>query len=256
MDGMRNLFLSGRLAACLALGLLAAGCASTTQTATTADQQTADESNDPWESSNRAMFSFNTGLDDAVGKPVARAYRDVVHQDIRDGIRNFVNNLGEPVNIVNAALQGKDEIAFDLFWRFMINSTLGIGGLGDIAANIGFEEHDEDFGQTLAVWGVESGPYVMLPLIGPTSIRGVGGKVVDNFTNPITYFLPFAANIGTSVADGIDRRERNLEALEDIEKNSLDYYAAIRSLYQQNRQAQVEDGEITGPILDIPVYAD
>lgn len=215
-----------------------------------------DEANDPLEPSNRAVFQFNNTVDDAIGKPVARAYRNVLHQDIRDGIRNFVNNFGEPINLANLILQGKDVAAGQTLVRFFINSTVGVGGLGDVATHLGYPRYEEDFGQTLAVWGVQDGPYVMLPLLGPSNTRDVVGKVVDNFSNPFSYLMPLVGNVTKSVADGIDRRERNLETLEDIERNSLDYYAAIRSLYRQNRQSQIEDGAVEGPILDIPVYAD
>ena len=182
--------------------------------------------------------------------------RDVVPQLGRDSIRNFVDNMGEPVNFVNAVLQGADDRAAETMVRFIFNSTAGMGGLFDVAGGYGLKRNDEDFGQTLAVWGVGEGPYVMLPILGPSNVRDIVGKIVDNFTNPIGYFMPTAGSITTTIAGGIDRRERNLDALEDIEKNSLDYYAALRSLYRQNRQDLINNGEPKGPVLDIPVYAD
>ena len=239
-----------------AAGLLLAGCASTPEPTTPEEQQAAAEANDPWEGTNRSVFEFNRAVDDNIGKPVARAYRDVVPQFGRDGIRNFVQNFGEPVNFINAVLQGEDGRAAETAVRFIFNTTAGFGGFFDVAADYGLKVNDEDFGQTLAVWGVEEGPYVMLPILGPSSVRGVVGKIVDNFTNPIGYFFPTAGSVTKTLAGGVDRRERNLEALDDIERNSLDYYAALRSLYRQNRQDLINNGEPQGPVLDIPVYAD
>ncbi|MDJ0950674.1 MAG: VacJ family lipoprotein [Alphaproteobacteria bacterium] len=236
-----------------------AACGSTTQGTTSAGdtaQQANADSGDPWENTNRAIFDFNNSVDRAVLQPIARAYRDVLHEDIRDGIRNFSDNINEPVNFVNLVLQGKDVKAAQTVIRFVINSTVGIGGLGDVATNLGYPRHQEDFGQTLAVWGVGEGPYIMLPILGPSNVRDTVGKVADNFTDPFGYVIPLAGNLARTFVNGVDRRERNLETLEDIERNSLDFYAAVRSLYRQNRESQVRDGEVEGPVLDIPVYAE
>ncbi len=245
-----------RLVGVLALALALGACQSSQQGTSSAEERPLDETNDPLEGSNRFMFDVNMGLDKAVFKPVARGYRAALHEDIRDGIRNFMNNFAEPVNFVNLVLQGKDVKAAETMIRFVVNSTVGVGGLGDVATGLGLPRHEEDFGQTLAVWGVGEGPFLMLPVLGPSSTRGVVGKVADTFTNPFGYFIPLAGNLTKSLVDGVDRRERNLETLEDIEKNSLDFYAAIRSLYRQNRESQVNDGRVEGPVLDIPVYAE
>lgn len=236
-----------RFALIVVLGALLTGCAA----AGGSDPQ----ANDPWEGSNRAVFAVNEALDENIGQPVARAYGDAVPPFVRDRIRDFVTNFGEPVNFINAVLQGNQERAAETFVRFIVNSTAGMGGFFDVAAQYGQPENEEDFGQTLAVWGVEPGPYVMLPIFGPSSVRGTVGKIVDNFSNPISYFMPTFGNITKSVAGGIDKRQRNLETLDDLKKNSLDYYAALRSLYRQNRRDQINNGQVKGPVLDIPVYA-
>lgn len=236
--------------------LVAGGCASTPEGASPETQQAVAEANDPWEGTNRSIFAFNQTVDDGFVRPVAEGYRWAVPDPLRDNIHNVLGNMGEPVNFINAVFQGNGGRAAETLVRFLFNSTAGMAGLFDVAGSYGLPMNDEDFGQTLAVWGVPEGPYLMLPVFGPSSIRGTVGKVVDSFSNPISYFLPFAANLGRSVTSGIDIRERNIETLDDIERNSLDYYAALRSLYRQNRDDQVNNGELSGPVIDIPVYAD
>lgn len=240
--------------AAIAVVVLLGGCATNNQSPEA--QQASVEANDPWEPTNRAIFSLNRTLDDNIGKPVARAYRDVVHEELRGFVHNFVNNVGEPVNFLNALLQWDGEQAAKVVARFFINSTLGVGGLGDPASEFGYEYREEDFGQTLAVWGVGEGPYVMLPVLGPANLRDAFGKVADSFSNPISYFIPTAGSLTITAAGGLDSRERNIETIDDIERNSLDYYAALRSLYRQNRRDKVNNGVPQGPVLDIPVYAE
>lgn len=242
------------LFAVIALGGLVAGCASAPMGSEAG--QTAAMTNDPYETTNRDIFGFNQDIDHAVLKPVAESYRDNVNADIREGIHNVLSNMSEPVNFVNAALQGKDVEAMNILWRFLVNSTVGIGGIGDVAKNFGYPRQVEDFGQTLAVWGVSEGPYLMLPLLGPSNTRDLAGRIVDSFTNPIGYFMPTAGSIAAAGVRGIDSRERNIDTIDDLEKNSLDFYAALRSLYRQNRQDLIDNGEPSGPVLDIPVYAE
>jgi phospholipid-binding lipoprotein MlaA len=178
----------------------------------------------------------------------------VVHSDIRNSIRNFLNNVASPVIFINDILQGEASRAADTAVRFFVNSTAGMLGLFDVAADYGLERHSEDFGQTLAVWGFDDGPYVMLPLFGPSSVRATVGRVADTFMNPFTYWaanndLTFAT-IATSVVDGIDTRSRHIEELEDIENNALDFYATLRSMYRQSRQSEVLNGDV-GDIPDL-----
>ena len=126
--------------------------------------------------------------------------------------------------------------------RFLVNSTFGVGGLIDVAAYEGIEGHDEDFGQTLAVWGVGEGPYFVIPLLGPSNARDATGLIVDTLFDPLTYVAPFVVSLSRRAADGVDQREEVLDALEEIKNTSIDYYATIRSLYRQRREDQIRDG--------------
>lgn len=231
-------------------GLLAA-CA--TPPSDPAARAAFEEANDPLEPMNRAIFDVNMTIDKAVLKPVAVGYRDVVHSDIRNSIRNFFNNVASPVIFINDVLQGEASRASDTAVRFFVNSTAGMLGFFDVAAEYGLERHSEDFGQTLAVWGVDDGPYIMLPLYGPSNVRDTVGRVASSFMNPFTYWASnndlTLVRLGTSIIDGIDKRSRHIDDLDDIEKNALDFYATLRSLYRQNRRSEILNGDVT----DIPV---
>ena len=225
------------------------------QTVTT--QQVAEEdTNDPFEGSNRVFFEVNQVLDDILLRPVAIGYRAVVPDFARDGVRNFMNNLNSPVIFANDLFQGEGDRAGDTLLRFGINSTIGIGGLFDIAKELGHPYHDEDFGQTLAVWGVGEGPYFYFPLMGPSTARDFTGFVVDRGLDPLTYvnwgdddleYVPIAR----TVLNVIDLRSRNIETLDDIERSSVDYYASIRSLYRQSRADAIRNG---APSQDLPDF--
>lgn len=222
-----------------------------------------EEANDPWEPFNRAMFEFNRGLDRAIIRPVAETYRDVVPAEMRSGVHNIVNNLRTPNIFVNDLLQGELARAGDSALRLTVNSLAGLGGTMDVMAmesegSSPIEYHGEDFGQTLAVWGLGEGPYLMLPLLGPSSPRAVTGKVGDIFLDPLSYLIPDAATpyfgIARFLADGIDRRSRNIETIDEIERTSIDFYATVRSLYRQQRKAEIANGaemEMEVPILSI-----
>lgn len=196
---------------------------------------------DPWEGFNRAMFSFNEVVDNVVLKPVTRAYRFIAPEPVREGVHNVVRNLGAPVRIANNLLQGDVDQAFNSFWRFVINSSVGIGGVIDVAANTDLKKREEDFGQTLGAWGADSGPYLVLPIIGPSSARDALGRVGDLAMDPFTWYLDDEAAYayyGTRVLDG---RDQTLDVTDEIYRTSLDPYATIRSAYLQKRQAQVEN---------------
>lgn len=200
---------------------------------------------DPMEDYNRAVFAVNDGLDRAVVEPTARGYRSVVPKGIRNSVRNFLRNLHGPVNAANQLLQGDVEgFAGDII-RTAMNTTIGIGGLFDVASDAGLEYQYEDFGQTLAVWGVDHGPYFVLPVLGPSSIRDTAGLVVDTYADPVRLYLYNTDNeewyYARAAASGIDRREELLDALDDLRRNSFDYYAAMRSAYYQKRLAMVND---------------
>ena len=189
--------------------------------------------NDPAEPANRAIFELNRGLDTAFLKPVATFYRDVIPQFFQD-----------PINDI---LQGELDRALATAARFMVNSTIGILGVIDIATEMGLEGHDEDFGQTLAVWGMPEGPYVVLPLFGPSNPRDTIGIVVDFLVDP---FNLWASNSNRDFAvfartgsRAVDLRAIHMEALDSLEKTSLDYYATLRSLYRQRRADEISNGK-------------
>ena len=211
----------------VALSLLS-GCASTG-----ADINT----NDPFEPANRVVFGFNRGLDRALIKPVAEAYTAVLPEPVRDGIHNVLSNLFLPITFANDLLQGELNRGSETLGRFAINSTIGIGGLLDVANGWGIHPHTEDFGQTLAVWGVGDGPYLVLPVLGPSGARDATGDVADIFLQP----FPYVAETGA--ADGIDLRSRNLDLLDQIDRDSLDPYATLRSIYRQSRDDEIRNGK-------------
>jgi phospholipid-binding lipoprotein MlaA len=222
----------------------------------TTQEIAADDTNDPFEGTNRFFFDVNQILDDVLLRPVAIAYRWATPDFARDGVRNFMNNLNSPVIFTNDLLQGEGERAGDTLMRFGINSTIGIGGLFDVAKELGHPYHDEDFGQTLAVWGVDEGPYFYFPLMGPSTARDFTGFVVDRGFDPLTYvnwgdddleYVPIAR----TVLNVIDLRSRNIETLDDIERSSVDYYASIRSLYRQSRADSIRNG---APSPDLPDF--
>ena len=230
---------------------IAAGCAEVPKDP--AAKAAYEEANDPLEPMNRAIFDFNITADKAVIKPVAKAYRWALPEFFRTSIRNFLNNAKSPVVFINDSLQGSPSRAGETLMRFIVNTTAGMAGFFDVAGEYGMERHSEDFGQTLAVWGVGEGPYLMLPIFGPSNVRDTVGRVADSFMDPFSYLM--ANNgldymlIGMAVTDGIDQRSRNIEALDDIEKNSLDFYATLRSLYRQNRRSEI----LNGKVENIPV---
>ena len=203
--------------------------------------------NDPVEPFNRTIFGFNQGLDKAVIKPVTGAYRAIAPEPVRRSVHNVLDNLRTPQVFINDVLQGELRRAGVTLARFVINTTIGILGIWDQAADMGLEQHSEDFGQTLAVWSVPEGPYVMLPIFGPSNPRDAFGKVVDFFFDPLNLW---AANtdrdwipVTRTLVSGIDTRDQLWDVLEDLEKSSIDFYAAIRSLYRQRRKDEINNGQ-------------
>jgi len=218
------------------IALLLVGCA------------TADTSgvNDPYEGTNRKIFNFNHKLDTAVMKPVAKAYVWITPDPLQDGIHNFLGNLDEPITFANNLLQADIKRGADTVARFTVNSTIGIGGLINVASKIGIPADKEDFGLTLAHWGVGEGPYLVLPFVGPDPPRDAGGQVVDIFFDPLTYIdlrEKFWWSAGRGALSVIDLRARNLDTLDSIERQSVDFYASVRSLYRQNRNNDIRHGE-------------
>ena len=213
------------------------------------------EVNDPLEPLNRVIFGFNLALDKALVRPVAIAYRDVIPKPGRNGVRNFLDNLETPVVLANDVLQGSADRAGTTAGRFAINSTIGIAGVLDLAAGFGLARHDEDFGQTLGVWGFPEGPYLVLPLLGPSPPRDSVGLVVDYFVDPLTYVfdnndVEWLSFVRYGVRS-LDSRSRVVETLDEIERTSIDFYATVRSLYRQQRADQIRNGE-PSPMVPVP----
>ena len=201
---------------------------------------------DPFESTNRIVFEISDDLDTMIIRPVAEIYRDVTPRFIKNSVTNFFYNLSEVDTIVNQLLQGKIVLAGQDSLRFLINSTIGIVGFVDVATRVGFERHDEDFGQTLGYWGVPAGPYVFLPLIGPSTIR-------DSFSKPTSWFLSGnlsvsdeEAKIIINLLDAVETRERLLVAEKLIVG---DKYEFVKSVYLQTRNDLVFDGEVEDEFL-------
>jgi phospholipid-binding lipoprotein MlaA len=215
--------------------------------------------NDPGEPTMRAIFAFNQALDKTLLKPVASSYRNITSEKFRTKAHNFLNNLRSPVIFFNDVLQGEFERAITTLLRFLVNTTVGILGLNDVAAGFGFEFHDEDFGQTLAIWNFPEGPYIMLPVLGPSNPRDAVGRVVDFFIDPLNIW---ATNnneewvIPTHTAlKVIDFRALHYDTFEDLEKSSLDFYASIRSLYRQRRIDEINNGK-SDPSNSIPTIGE
>ena len=201
---------------------------------------------DPFESTNRIVFEISDDLDTMIIRPVAEIYRDVTPRFIKNSVTNFFYNLSEVDTIINQLLQGKIVLAGQDSLRFLINSTIGIVGFVDVATRVGYERHDEDFGQTLGYWGVPAGPYVFLPLIGPSTIR-------DSFSKPTSWFLSGnlsvsdeEAKIFINLLDAVETRERLLVAEKLIVG---DKYEFVKSVYLQTRNDLVFDGEVEDEFL-------
>lgn len=205
---------------------------------------------DPLEPFNRAIFAFNQAFDKYAFRPVAYGYRYITPRPIRNSIGNATNNLFEPINMLNAFLQGDFTQGVTSFWRFLINTTVGIGGLNDVASEAGLKARTEDFGQTLGVWGVGSGPYIMLPILGPSNLRDGVGLVADTLSHPLYYYLDTSDAIWTASGVALVRRERLLDPIDDINASSLDPYVTYRSIYNQRRAAQIKNRNSDVEMLD------
>jgi phospholipid-binding lipoprotein MlaA len=197
---------------------------------------------DPLEGFNRVIFGFNEMVDRVVLEPVARAYRAVIPRPVRKGVSNVLANLATPITLTNDVLQGNPEAAANTIKRFMVNTTLGIGGIFDHATGLGEPLHYEDFGQTLGTWGLTGNPYLVLPLLGPSNPRDMVGIVADTATNPMTWILYDAPLWQRSLPQGVEMvsdREVILDDYDNLRKNSPDLYASVRDLYAQKRQAEI-----------------
>lgn len=207
------------------------------------------ERSDPLESFNRAMWDFNQNyLDKYIARPAAIFYRDYIPVPAQNSIYNFANNFEEPSTMVNNALQGNVEDSGNAFARFLVNSTAGVFGLFDVAEQIGLAKKEDEFGEVLAVYGVNSGPYLMLPALGPTTLRNVAGDQVDNLYFPMAD-LSTMQGIGLTVLKGIHVRAQLLEQ-EGVLNASLDQYAFVKEAYFQSRIHDIYDGDVPEPVQD------
>jgi phospholipid-binding lipoprotein MlaA len=222
------------LFAALAAGLMLTGCA-------TSDPQSLAQ-NDPFEPANREVFDFDVRLDHAVATPVAKFYRSALPQEAREGIHNALDNLNAPVVLANDVLQGEGEKAGNTAGRFLINSTVGLAGLIDVAGKIGIPGHANDFGITLGKSGAAEGSYLVLPFVGPKPPRDLLGTGIDIAFDPLTYLTWNNSSLYMVIRGGLgvlDSRAANIDSVAAIERSSIDFYATSRSLYRQNRNAQI-----------------
>jgi phospholipid-binding lipoprotein MlaA len=244
--------LTCRAALLVSLPLLLASCATApTEPAALAEFE---RTNDPLEPLNREIFDFNLFVDRILLKPVAQGYVAVVPEGGRDAVRHFLDNLHEPIVFANNLLQGEFKRAHDTLARFLMNSTFGLGGVLDLASKDGLEKQSGDFGQTLFSWGVPDGPYLVLPIFGPSNPRDAIGMGVDGYADPwghmaSNYHYSWV-NWARTAIDGIDMRARNLDPFDEIQRNAIDFYSELRSLFRQHRAAELRHG-VSAPIPEL-----
>jgi phospholipid-binding lipoprotein MlaA len=214
------------------------------------DEGVSDVLHDPFEETNRTVFDFNNKLDDYFFKPVARGWRELP-QFPKNNLANLAKTAGTPVDLANAALQLDGNNFGLILRRFLINITFGLGGMYDVANTPEFgnlKARNEDFGQTLAVHGISDGPYIMLPIFGPSSTRDAFGRVIDTIFNPLSFAyrmngVSFEGRLTQPIVSGVDKREQYLDYVEEIKDSSLDFYATMRSLYKQRRNKDILNGK-------------
>ncbi len=230
-----TIFCPARLLAVLMLAALT-GCASL-------PHNTQSDPRDPFERGNRAVFRLNQKLDRAVARPVARAYVRIVPRPLRSGLDNVLQNASYPRVIVSQLLQGKMAATGHDTGRLLVNTVMGLGGLFDVATDIGLDRHDEDFGQALGKWGVPAGPYLMLPVLGPSSMRDAFGKIPDQLTNATHYINDSTTRYGVTAFRLVDDRANLLEG-DALLNRAADPYVFIRSAWLQHREYKVRDGAV------------
>jgi len=226
----------------LALALCAAGCASTGQQDS---EQTAVY--DPLEGVNRIFFDLNQRLDRNAGAPAATAYKETVPERVRGSLHNLLDNLGGPVNVANSLLQAKFESAATAAGRFIVNTTVGVAGIFDVATDWGMPARNRDFGQTLGTYGVPPGPYLVLPFRGSTDVRDFAGNYLDGYLSPLHYVRYNGNNyvgLMKSTLGSMDNRSNNLVTFRDIQRTSVDYYATMRTWYMERRARLIEDSPV------------
>jgi phospholipid-binding lipoprotein MlaA len=248
----RKIFRHATLLTALAFALDLAACA--TPPTDPAERAEFDKTNDPLEPFNRNVLDFNLWVQRNALTPVARGYVEVIPEGGRTGIRHFLDNLGEPIIFANNVLQGEVKRASDTFVRFVMNTTFGIGGVFDFATKAGLERQTGDFGQTLYSWGIGDGPFLMLPVLGPSNPRDAVGFGVDSYGDPwgqlASGFGYWYVSIARGTVDGIDQWSRNMDTFDQLQKNAIDFYAELRSLFRQNRASVLRHGE-PAPLPDL-----
>ncbi len=231
-------------AATLALAAFQTGCAARPPASDKAAVAEYNQTNDPLEPTNRVFYAINEGLDTVILKPAAIAYKDVVPKPVRTHAHNVLANLSTPVTLANDILEAKPRRAGDSFMRLLVNTTVGLGGVFDVATGWGWPAHDADGGITLALWGLPNGPYLFLPVLGPSSPRNAGGLVADIGMDPLTWIgrgdVVSALDWSRYGLTALDTRAGLLDSLDKIKAQALDPYATVRSLYQQHRQYQIQ----------------
>lgn len=232
------------LSVCLVASSVAA-CATRPPASDPAALAEYEETNDPLEPTNRVFYVINNGIDTVLLRPAAQAYRFVFPQPVRNGVHNLLSNLSTPVLLGNDILEAKPRRAGDTTMRFLINTTVGVVGVFDVAKDWGYPAHDAGFGTTLALWGLPEGPFLFLPVLGPSNPRDAVGFGVDTAMDPFTWVGQGAAvtalNWSRYAVSAVDQRERVLDAVDQIKKTALDPYATFRSLYRQHRASEIEE---------------
>jgi phospholipid-binding lipoprotein MlaA len=254
MGQMNSIAVSRLVAASiLATGVFGLGACATPPTDPAARAEF-EKTNDPFEPANREILDFNLFIDRVALKPVAQGYVAVLPEVVRTGIRHFLDNLGEPIVFANNLLQGQFDRAGQTFGRFLTNSTFGLAGVMDPASKQGLEKQSGDFGQTLYSWGVPDGPYIVIPILGPSDVRDGIGMGVDGYAEPWdrlawNYHYWYLTLVHAGV-DGIDQRARNLDTFDELQRNAIDFYAELRSLWRQHRASELRHGE-PAPLPDL-----
>ena len=238
-----------RLVTGVLLTALASGC--TNSASDSVARTTIEQINDPLEPLNRQVLEVNLFLDRILLNPVTKVYTTLVPEGGRDALRHALDNMKEPVIVINNVLQGSPERASIAAGRFVVNTTVGLAGLMDVAKQWGLEKQSGDSGQTMFAWGLPEGPYLVLPLLGPSNPRDALGMVADAYMDPFSYLATEKAvdqiQITRFVLGGIDERARVADVLDDLQKNSLDFYAQLKSLAQQRRAAELRHGAAPPP---------
>jgi phospholipid-binding lipoprotein MlaA len=245
-----------RLAFFLAASGLLGGCA--TVPADPAARAQFEANHDPLEPLNRRTFAFNQFLDRVLIKPIASGYRRAVPQAGRDALRHFLDNINEPIVLANALLQGRVQSAGIAGGRFIVNSSAGVLGLSDYAGRHGLPRQIADFGQTLWTYRFPEGPYLILPVLGPSNPRDAIGSGADAYIDPFRYVIRAQhsatyVTAGRAILDGVDKRSRSIDALDEMQREAIDYYASFRSLFRQHRAAELR-GSATPADLPSPDF--